>query len=48
MAVPKHLEEGRAMSIDKSDAVDGLGVSRVDGKIVLIIADHLAWREQHG
>lgn len=33
------------MSIDKSHAVDGLGVSRVDGKIVLTIADHLAWRD---
>ena len=33
------------MSIEKSHAVDGLGVSRLDGKIILIISDHLAWRD---
>jgi putative hemolysin len=33
------------MSIGNSDVVDGLGISRVDGKAVLTIADHLEWRD---
>lgn len=33
------------MSIERSDVVDGLGISRVDGKVVLTISDHLQWDE---
>lgn len=33
------------MSIERSDVVDGLGISRVDGKVVLTISDHLRWDE---
>lgn len=39
-------EQGTAtMSIERSDVVDGLGISRVDGKVVLTISDHLRWDE---
>ena len=34
------------MSIDSSDVVDGLGISKADGKAVLIISDHLPWDDQ--
>lgn len=31
------------MAIDNPSSVDGLGISRADGKAVLTIADHLDW-----
>jgi hypothetical protein len=34
------------MTIDNSSSVDGLGISRVDGKAVLTIADHLDWASE--
>lgn len=33
------------MGIDRSDVIDGLGISKTDGKAVLTIADHLPWDE---
>lgn len=31
------------MSVERSDVVDGLGISQLDGKVVLTISDHLQW-----
>ena len=36
------------MSVENSNSVDGMGISKADGKVVLTIADHLDWSdEQH-
>lgn len=34
------------MSIDRADVIDGLGISKGDGKAVLMISDHLPWNNQ--
>lgn len=33
------------MGIDRSDVIDGLGISKADGKVVLSIADHQPWND---
>ncbi|MBN6207459.1 hypothetical protein JYK21_13375 [Ralstonia pickettii] len=41
-----HPKQGPAtMGIERSDVVDGLGISQIDGKVVLTISDHLQWDE---
>jgi hypothetical protein len=34
------------MTIDNPSSVDGLGISRADGKAVLTITDHLDWASE--
>jgi hypothetical protein len=34
------------MSIEDAGSIDGLGVSNVDGKVVLVISDHLDWVDE--
>jgi hypothetical protein len=33
------------MTIEKSGVVDGMGISKSDGKVVLTISDHLDWQD---
>lgn len=34
------------MALDNASSVDGLGISKADGKAVLTIADHLDWTSE--
>jgi hypothetical protein len=34
------------MSIEDAGSIDGLGISRVDGKVVLVISHHLDWADE--
>jgi hypothetical protein len=34
------------MSIEDCGTIDGLGISKVDGKAVLMISDHLDWEDE--
>ena len=35
------------MSIEQTDRVDAIGVEDSSGKVILSIADHLDWRDEH-
>ncbi len=34
------------MSIEDAGSIDNLGISKVDGKAVLVISDHLNWEDE--
>jgi hypothetical protein len=34
------------MTVENLDSVDGMGISKADGKAVLTIADHLDWSDE--
>ena len=34
------------MTIENINSVDGMGISKADGKAVLTIADHLDWSDE--
>lgn len=35
------------MSIEQSTVVDGIGVDKASGKVILTISDHLPWHAEH-
>ena len=35
------------MSIEQADTVDAIGIETSSGKVILTIADHLSWEEEH-
>jgi hypothetical protein len=35
------------MSVEQPDVIDGIGIDKVSGKVVLTISDHLPWDEHH-
>jgi hypothetical protein len=34
------------MTIENPDSVDGMGISKSDGKVVLTISDHVEWSDE--
>lgn len=35
------------MTVENANTVDGIGFSKIDGKVVLTISDHLSWADEN-